>query len=120
LQQKPVGSSIRYRHLYLPNFCSNSNFDPTYGQNQEILRRFLFEAIGIDLTARITGAVADKSSHPLRAPFVQRAIADATSPLATTYLAEIGKHLRNERARASLISRENAESLLEVLAAHAA
>jgi hypothetical protein len=120
LQQKPVGASIRYRNVYGPEFWLNSSGEPAYGKDQEALRRFLFRLVGIDASAKITSRVADKESHPLRVPWVQKAITDTAASLAPNYLSDIANNLRDERRRSDLVSRENAESLLEALAAHAA
>lgn len=119
LQQAPVASRARFRHVYGPEMQTNVTGLEAHATAQQVLAGMVGRQLGgFSAPVRLQHFTTDPRSFPLAVPWTRPADHPDDAPLA--YLAEIAALVRAPDGRAQLSNRQNAPTLLEALVAHAA
>jgi hypothetical protein len=119
LQMTPLSATARFRRVIGPELEPNTQGLEKHAQAQQFYASLIARTgLGFPADPRIASFTADPRDHPLRVPWVQKAITGDGS-LEPDYLAEIAQAVRTG-GRPQLDGRANAGSLLEALAAQAA
>lgn len=125
LQTTPLSSTARFRRVFGPTTVANTEGMEKYQEIQsEVVNRIVGPHLGWLKPPRIASFVTDPRSYRLPVPWVQTGELSETAPLANNYIRDIANILRGQGgvrdARAALTAREDADTLLQALLAHAA
>ena len=119
LQMTPLSAVARLRRVIGPELEPNTQGLDRHALAQQFYATLISRTgLGFPANARITSFTADPRDHPLRVPWVQKALPEDAA-LDPNYLANIVQILRTG-GRARLDARDNAGTLLESLTAQAA
>lgn len=119
LQMTPVSTALRYRHVLGPLALSATRGMERHAASQERITEMLGAHLRWPHRPSLSGFVAHPQNHPLRVPLVDTAPRDPGAPLSRNYLQELVELARDSGDFNAIKAREDADTLLESLAAYA-
>jgi hypothetical protein len=119
LQRTPLAARARFRRVLGSTLVKGSKGLESAAALQAWGWALLGHYLGWSTPPQLAQMVADVKDHPLPVPWVQ-AGTPAEAPLDPNYLATIAGLLRVKGGRAKLVAMQDAGTLLQALAAHAA
>jgi hypothetical protein len=119
LQTTPAAATLRYRNVLGPLVLNATRGLEPHALTQERIGELLGAQLGWPARPFIGSTTANPTDHPLRVPLVDPTQADPGAPLAKNYLSEIAVLARTSGTYEAIKAREDADTLLEALVAHA-
>lgn len=119
LQTTPAAATLRYRSVVGPLILNATHGLELHASMQERVGELLGAQLGWPTRPFIGGMTANPTDHPLRVPLVDPAQADPSAHLSRDYLSEIAVLARTSGTYEAIKAREDADTLLEALVAHA-
>jgi len=119
LQTTPLAASLRFRHVVGPLTVDATTGLERHAATQERVTEMLGAQLAWPRRPFIAGTTAQAADHPLRVPLVDSAPLAPGVGLSRNYLREIAQLARTSGTYEAIHAREDADTLLEALVAHA-
>ena len=119
LQRTPLASALRFRPVLGPLTVNATRGLERHAAAQEGVADLLGLQLGWPRRPFVCGTVAQPADHPLRVPLVDPVAVEPGKGLSRNYLTEIAQLARTDGSYEAIKAREDADTLLEALVAHA-
>lgn len=119
LQTTPLAATLRFRHVVGPLTVNATRGLERHAAAQEQLTGLVGAQLAWPQRPFIAGTTAQAADHPLRVPLVDPVAAAPGAALSRNYLREIAQLARTSGTYEAIKAREDADTLLEALVAHA-